>query len=73
MAENSLSLNKTFLLFGFVACGIIVAAVFATMPPSGRLEAHERVVHRRCHTEQIPLDQGYGVSRLAERQVCGDL
>ena len=70
LAENALSLNKTFLLFGFAACAIIVAAVIATMPSSGRLEAHERTAHRRCTTEQVALDEGYGVSRIAERQIC---
>jgi len=72
LAENSLSLNKTLVLFGLVACGIIAAAVFATMPSSGRLEAHERTTSAPCHTEQVSLDQGYGVSRVVERRVCDD-
>ncbi len=73
MAENTLSLNKTFVLFGLAACAMIVAAVFATMPSAGRLEAHERTTHRSCHTEQVALDEGYGVSRVAERRVCDEL
>lgn len=72
MAAKPLSLNKTFILFGLVACLIIAAGVVATMPTSGRLEAHERLARAPCHTEQVALDQGYGVSRLAERRVCDD-
>lgn len=72
MAENSLSLNKTVVLFGLAALAIIVAAMFATMPPAGRLEARERAARAPCHTEQVSLDQGYGVSRVVERRVCDD-
>ena len=72
MAAKPLSLNKTFVLFGLVACLIIAVGVIATMPTSGRLEAHERLARMPCHTEQVSLDQGYGVSRLAERRVCDD-
>ena len=72
MAENTLSLNKTIVLFAFAACALVIAAVVATMPSAGRLEAHERVTRLPCHTEEVSLDQGYGVSRVAERRVCGD-
>ena len=72
MAENTLSLNKTFVLFGLAALALIVAAVFATMPPAGQLMAHERTARSLCHTEDVPLDQGYGVSRVVERRVCDD-
>lgn len=72
MAAKPLSLNKTFVLFGLAACALVAAAIFATMPTAGRLEAHERIARAPCHTEQVSLDQGYGVSRLAERRVCDD-
>lgn len=72
MAENTLSLNKTLVLFCLVVGALIMTAVFATMPSSGRLEAHERAPHSPCHTEQVSLDQGYGVSRVVERRVCDD-
>ena len=52
---------------------LVLAAVFATVPPAGRLEARERTAHTACHTEEVPLDQGYGVSRVAERRGCDDL
>lgn len=68
-----MSVNKTFLMFGLVAVGIIVAALVATIPPAGRLMAREQTTRRTCHTEQISLDQGYGVSRIVERRVCDDL
>ena len=70
---NMMSLKKTVVLFGCVAGALIIAAVFATMPPAGRLEAHERVSHAACHTEEVSLDEGYGVSRVAERRVCDEL
>ena len=73
MAENALSLNKTVVLFGLVACAMIVTAIVVTMPSAGRLEAHERSTYRSCHTEQVPLDEGYGISRMAERRVCDEL
>ena len=72
MSENTLSLNKTFVLFGIAVLGMIAFAVVATMPTSGRLMARERAAHLPCHTEQVPLDQGYGVSRFVERRVCDD-
>ena len=73
MAVNTLSLNKTLVLFSLAAGALIVAAVVATMPSSGRLEAHERTSQRPCHMEQVSLDEGYGVSRVVERRVCDDL
>ncbi len=72
VSENTLSLNKTFVLFGAAALGMIAFAVIATMPTAGRLMARERTPHSPCHTEQVPLDQGYGVSRFVERRVCDD-
>lgn len=72
MAENTLSLNKTLILFCLVAGALVITAIFATMPQSGRLEAHERTVQAPCHTEQVSLDQGYGVTRVVERRVCDD-
>ena len=72
MAKNTLSFNKTFVLFGFAALALIVAGFLATMPTSGQLQAHERMARGLCHTEQVSLDQGYGVSRVVERRVCDD-
>jgi hypothetical protein len=72
VAENALSLNKTLILFGLVLGALIMTAIFATMPQAGRLEARERAPQSPCHTEQVSLDQGYGVSRVVERRVCDD-
>ena len=72
MAENTLSLNKTLVLFTLAALAMIAAAIFATMPTAGPLEAHERTAKTFCHTDEISLDQGYGVSRVVERRVCDD-
>lgn len=72
LAENTLTLNKTIVLFGLVLSVLILTAVFATKPQAGRLEARERTVQAVCRTEQVALDQGYGVSRVVERRICDD-
>lgn len=72
MAENTLTVNKTLILFGLVAGALVLTAMFATMPQSGRLEARERTASAPCHTEEVSLDQGYGVSRIVQRRVCED-
>ena len=72
VSENTLSLNKTFVLFGVAALGMIAFAIVATMPTAGRLMARERTLRAPCHTEQVSLDQAYGVSRFVERRVCDD-
>ena len=72
VSENTLSLNKTFVLFGVAVLGMIAFAIIATMPTAGRLMAREQTPRLPCHTEQVPLDQGYGVSRFVERRVCDD-
>ena len=72
LAGNSLSLNKTFVLFSLVVVAMTLVAVFATMPQSGRLQARERVARSPCHVEQVPLDEGYGVSRFVDRRICDD-
>ena len=72
LVENTLSINKTLILFGLVVGALILTAVFATMPQAGRLEARERTTMPPCHTEQVSLDQGYGVTRIVERRVCED-
>lgn len=72
VSENTLSLNKTFVLFGIAVLGMIAFAVVATMPTAGRLMASVRSARTPCHTEQVQLDQGYGVSRFVERRICDD-
>jgi hypothetical protein len=72
--QNSFGLNKTLVLFGLAIVAIIAAAIVATMPSSGTVEAHERTAKSTpCHTEEVALDEGYGVSRVAMRRVCEDL
>ena len=73
ICDEVLGLNKTVVLFGLAAGAMVIAAVFATMPSAGRLEAHERATHHACHMEEVSLDEGYGVSRVAERRVCDAL
>lgn len=72
MSGNNLSLNKTFVLFGIAVLGMIAFALVATMPTAGRLMARERTALNPCHTEQVSLDRGYGVSRVVARRICDD-
>ena len=74
MPQNTFGFNKTLVLFCLAVVAIIAAAIITTMPSAGTLEAHERSVkHPPCHTEQVPLDEGYGVSRFVTQRVCDEL
>ena len=64
--------HRTAALAGLVACAVTAAATLLTLPSAGRLEAHERSAAPACHTEQVELDQGYGVTRIAERRICDE-
>ncbi len=58
--------------FGFFA-GIGLLALAILNPPSlGPLEAREQIVaDTGCRTVQVALDEGYGVTAMEPRQVCG--
>jgi hypothetical protein len=74
LPQNSFGLNKTLVLFAMAIVLMICAAVIATMPSSGTVEAHESTFKTPpCRTEEVPLDEGYGVSRVVVRRVCEDL
>jgi hypothetical protein len=67
-------LNKTVVLFAIAVAAMIVAAMIATMPSAGTVEAHENTIKTSpCHIEQVALDEGYGVSRFVTRRVCEDM
>jgi hypothetical protein len=70
----SFGLSKTMVLFAIAAAALIVAVTAVTMPSSATVEAHGGTGKAAaCRTEQVALDEGYGVSRIAERRVCEDL
>jgi hypothetical protein len=67
-------LNKTVVLFAIAVAAMIGVAMVATMPSDGTLEARESTIKTSpCHTEQVALDEGYGVSRFVTRRVCEDM
>ncbi|MDR3462535.1 MAG: hypothetical protein P4L76_09510 [Beijerinckiaceae bacterium] len=67
-------MSKTLVLFAIAAAALIVAITAATMPSSATVEAHGGAGKAAsCRTEQVALDEGYGVSRIAEQQICEDL
>lgn len=51
----------------FLALGLILGAgAFAVAGPgAGRVEARED-----CTSREVPLDEGYGVTRIEVRNVC---
>ena len=56
----------------FIVCAILAIAIGGT-PRSGELEARESnavVRAQNCHTEEVLLDEGYGISRKEQRRVC---
>ena len=56
----------------FVACAILAIALGGT-PRAGDVEARESTLSLdagNCHTEEVQLDEGYGISRKEERRVC---
>ena len=74
MSQNSFGFNKTLMLFAMAVVVIVGAAIVATMPSAGTVQAHESAQPAAvCHTEQVALDEGYGVSRMVTRRVCDDL
>lgn len=73
MLRFSFGLSKMLILFVIAAGALFVLAAIATMPSSATVEARETTKTPVCHTEQVALDEGYGVSRMVERRVCDDL
>jgi hypothetical protein len=56
----------------FIVCAILAIAIGGT-PRSGDVEARESdasINAKNCHTEEIALDEGYGVSRKEVRRIC---
>jgi hypothetical protein len=56
----------------FIVCAILAIAMGGT-PRSGDLEARESdaaVSAKNCHSEEIALDEGYGVTRREVRRIC---
>lgn len=74
MLKLSFGSSKT-LVFAVLAAAVIAVLAFNSVEPSeATVEARERPAQAaRCHTEEVPLDEGYGVSRMAERRVCDGL
>ncbi len=73
MTLRSISVARLVSILGlFVGCAIVAIAM-AGAPRSGDVEAHENDTSARaenCRVEEVPLDEGYGVSRKELRRVC---
>ncbi|MGP0059189.1 MAG: hypothetical protein ACLPID_07890 [Beijerinckiaceae bacterium] len=73
MTLRSITMVRLVSILGlFVGCAIVAIAMAGT-PRSGDVEAHENDTSARtenCRVEEIPLDEGYGVSRKELRRIC---
>ncbi len=64
---------RTVSILGLFVGGAIVAIAMAGTPRSGDVEARENGTTARmenCRVEEVPLDEGYGVSRKEQRRIC---
>jgi hypothetical protein len=69
--EISPEMLKTVSILGLIIGSAIVLAVVTPAPQTGALEAQaSEPSAANCVTQEIPLDEGYGVSRMATRFVC---
>jgi hypothetical protein len=55
--------------FGFFAGIALLLLAFFNPQTVGSLAASED--SSGCRTVQVPLDEGYGISRVESREVCG--
>jgi hypothetical protein len=58
----------------FIGCAFVAIAMAGSVP-SGDVEAREgspEIRNPNCHIEEILLDEGYGVSRKEQREVCAE-
>ncbi len=72
MNSIAVSRSKLLALAGLAACALSSVVLVATSS-AGKLEAHERSAPLSCHVEQVALDRGYGVTRVAEQRVCEEI
>ena len=56
---------------GFFAGIALLLLAFFNPQTVGSLAAREDATG--CRTVQVPLDEGYGISRVESREVCGAL
>ena len=63
-------MTKLLSTFGFFA-GVALLALALLNPPSiGASQAREET-STACRTVQVPLDEGYGISQVESREICG--
>jgi hypothetical protein len=58
----------------FIGCALVAIALVGS-PPSGDVEAREGgpgIRSHNCRMVEILLDEGYGVSRKEQREVCAE-
>ena len=68
-------IGKIVLFLGMVVSAAIFAVALVGAPASSSVAAREAqpILSAGCHTEQIALDEGYGVSRKIVRNICPGL
>lgn len=64
-------MGKLLSTFGFLAGIAILAAAFLNPPSVGSLQAAEDSAG--CRSMEVPVDEGYGISSVEVRRICGRL
>jgi hypothetical protein len=57
---------STLVIFG----GALMVALYLNAQGVGRVEAREEPAQTVCRNVEVPLDEGYGISRMELRSVC---
>ncbi|MDB5652192.1 MAG: hypothetical protein JWL62_3712 [Hyphomicrobiales bacterium] len=55
-----------------IATALVLGTFVLSGPHGGAVEAHEEMSAPECSRQQVALDEGYGVSRVEWRTVCGN-
>ncbi len=65
-------MTKLLSTFGFFAGVALLALAFLNPPSVGPSQAREDSASA-CRTVEVPLDEGYGITKVESREVCGAL
>jgi hypothetical protein len=66
-------MNKTLSIVGFVVSLGALFATYSVAPEAGEKSLHvDAALDKGCVSREFALDEGYGVSRIETRLVCGD-
>jgi hypothetical protein len=64
------AMTKVLSTLGFFGC-VLMLVIYLNAPSASSVEAREDGVS--CHTVEVAIDEGYGVSQTETRKVCDGL